>query len=572
MTNPASGNLTVIDFFCGGGGFSEGFRQQGFEIVMGIDYWQPAIDTFNYNFNKNLQTRNMLEFSFVEEIEKLPDTTVIIGSPPCVSFSHSNKSGKADKSLGVKLTEIFLRVVAVKKHKRNSKLKAWFMENVANSRKFLQETYTFSDLNLKVWAVQNGYKPNDIAISLRENSAIINSADYGSIQLRKRVISGEIIKYKKLIIPEKTHKDPDESGSLPNYRTLSIIRDHLPSPFEKESDELIKDPLYGIQLKKSHLTDHFYDTGIYECDWGNSQYAKQEHAYMGKMAFPENNNKPSRTITATRIVNSREAIIYKTELDRKGNGEYRIPTAREIATIMGFPITYQFIGSEYTKWRLIGNAVCISVGNALANEVLKSMNKDIPKQKVIITGFDISKVININTYSTKEFNNPPLKKRGARFRRHPLKEGGMTVALSNYDVINNTKKVGKWRVIAFYGTGEGFGSSTYKEDFYKSLEPLIKSFDKGPDFIKVINNGFSEKIAGKKELQNMYELQASKDGYLEPTKLVDEVTTIVNKYAKRGELYEQKKVQKVFKKDIVPVRQLFALYALNKICSVTNNK
>ena len=27
--------LSVIDFFCGAGGFSEGFRQQGFEIAMG---------------------------------------------------------------------------------------------------------------------------------------------------------------------------------------------------------------------------------------------------------------------------------------------------------------------------------------------------------------------------------------------------------------------------------------------------------------------------------------------------------------------------------------------------------
>lgn len=38
--------LTVIDFFCGAGGFSEGFRQQGFEIIQGYDNWKPAIDTF----------------------------------------------------------------------------------------------------------------------------------------------------------------------------------------------------------------------------------------------------------------------------------------------------------------------------------------------------------------------------------------------------------------------------------------------------------------------------------------------------------------------------------------------
>jgi DNA (cytosine-5)-methyltransferase 1 len=564
--------LTVIDFFCGGGGFSEGFRQQGFEIVMGVDYWQPAIDTFNYNFKKDLKTQNMLDFNkSIEEIENLPDTHVIIGSPPCVSFSNSNKSGKADKSMGVKLTEVFLRVVAVKKYKKNSKLKAWFMENVVNSKKFLQEHYTFKDLKLKDWALENGYDPTDIAISLSENSTIINSADYGSIQSRKRVISGEILKHSKLIIPKPTHKPSDAEGDLPCYRTISIIRENLPSPFEKESEEIVIDPLYRISIKKNLLTDHFYDTGIYECDWSNSEYLKQNHPFMGKMSFPENEDRPSRTITATRIVNSREAIIYKTELERKGNGEYRIPTVREIATIMGFPITYQFIGTEYTKWRLIGNAVCTSVSSALANEVLNALNRNIPITKTIIRDFDISKATNINTYLIKSFDSAPKKNKGARFRRHPLKEGGMTVALSNYDIVKNTKKTGKWRVTAFYGTGEGFGYSRYKEGFYKTLEPLIKTFDQGPEFIKVINNGFSEKIAGKKEMQTLYETRSSVGGYLEPTRLIDEVAGLVNKFAKQGEVYEQQE-GKVFKKDIIPKRQLFALYALNKISTVTNNK
>jgi DNA (cytosine-5)-methyltransferase 1 len=568
----AKRKLTVIDFFCGGGGFSEGFRQQGFDVIMGIDHWQPAIDTFNYNFKKDLKVKNMLEFSHsIDEIEALPDTQVIIGSPPCVSFSNSNRSGKADKSMGLQLTEAFLRIVAIKKHKRNSKLKAWFMENVVNSRKYLKPHYTFKDLKLQDWAIDNGYAPTDIAISLLDNSTIINSADYGSLQLRKRVISGEILRYKKLIIPKPTHKEPSGDEELPCYRTISIIKNSFPSPYDKWSEELMTDPIYGIKIKKSLLMDHFYDTGIYECDWANSEYLKQNHPFMGKMSFPENSDRPSRTITATRIVNSREAIIYKTELDRKGDGEYRIPTVREIATIMGFPITYQFIGSEYTKWRLIGNAVCTSVSSALANEVLKALGRQIPREKTISKEFDVSTVTNINTYSIRKFEKAADKNKGARFRRHPLKEGGMTVALSNYDIIKNTKKAGKWRVTAFYGTGEGFGVSKYTEGFYKTLEPLISTLDNGQEFIKVINNGFSEKIAGKKELQNMYETRMSIEGFLEPTKLIDHVAVLVNKFAKTGQTYEQKG-DRVFKKDVVPVRQLFALYALNKISSVANLK
>ena len=66
--------LTVIDFFCGAGGFSEGFRQKGFEIKKGYDNWQPAIDTFNHNFGTDSVVKNLLDFKeSIEEIDLLPN-------------------------------------------------------------------------------------------------------------------------------------------------------------------------------------------------------------------------------------------------------------------------------------------------------------------------------------------------------------------------------------------------------------------------------------------------------------------------------------------------------------------
>ena len=216
--------LRVIDFFCGAGGFSEGFRQMGYEIVYGFDHWKPAVDTFNFNFNLNCEVKNILDFNAsVDEIENLTNTEIIIGSPPCVSFSSSNKSGNADKSLGVELTETFLRIIAVKKHQPNSILKAWFMENVVNSKRYLQTSYTFKDLGLSKWAIKNRISPLKIAIDLYENTTIINSADYGSFQARKRVISGEIIKKGKLIIPKPTHSEDGLDGKE-KYLKISMIR------------------------------------------------------------------------------------------------------------------------------------------------------------------------------------------------------------------------------------------------------------------------------------------------------------------------------------------------------------
>jgi DNA (cytosine-5)-methyltransferase 1 len=565
--------LRVIDFFCGAGGFSEGFRQMGYEIIYGFDHWKPAVETFNHNFNLNCEVKNILDFkSSIAEIESLPNTEIIIGSPPCVSFSSSNKSGNADKSLGVELTETFLRIVAVKKHQPNSILKAWFMENVVNSKRYLQTAYTFKDLGLTEWANKNRISPLKIAIDLYENSAIINSADYGSFQARKRVISGEIIKKGKLILPKSSHSEDGLDGKK-KYMTIGKMKQNFPHPFTKLSDKIINDPHYQIKISQSQLTDHFYDTGIYKVEWKFSKYWKINHPFMGKMSFPENENKPSRTITATKIANSRESIIYKTEINRLGDGEYRLPTVREAAIIMGFPITYQFIGAENNKWRLVGNAVCCSVSRAFAKVVLDEHRFSIPSSLVLKNKPKIDGIVNLNTYKIKSLNKPPIKNQGSRFRRHAIKDGNLTVTLSNYDIENNPKSAeGKWFTSVQYGTGKGFPIQKINDKYYKNLEGIINEYKGGKEFLKYINNGFSEKIGNANELQKLYEHQKSNTKYTEPTELVDLVQEIIDELKIENVEIEQKKLIVFKHKEKVPLKQFFALYAINKISTIANGK
>lgn len=563
--------LRVIDFFCGAGGFSEGFRQMGYEIIYGFDHWKPAVDTFNFNFNLNCEVKNILDFKkSIDEIEKLPDTEIIIGSPPCVSFSSSNKSGNADKSLGVELTETFLRIIAVKKHQPNSILKAWFMENVVNSKRYLQTAYTFKDLGLTEWANRNRISPLKIAIDLYENSAIINSANYGSFQARKRVISGEIIKKGVLVIPEITHSEEGNDGKN-KYLSIGKMKQNFPHPFEKLSDKIISDPQYQLGIQQSQLTDHFYDTGIYEVEWKFSRYWKTNHPFMGKMSFPENDDKPSRTITATKIANSRESVIYKSELNRIGDGEYRLPTVREAAIIMGFPITYQFIGAENNKWRLVGNAVCCSVSRAFAKMVLRELKHTLPINLVLSNNPNLVNVINLNTYKLKVFDKPPVKNQGARFRRHAIKDGNLTVTLSNYDIEKNPKSAeGKWFTSIQYGTGKGFPIQKINNAYYKNLEEIITEYKGGKEFLKRINNGFSEKIGNAQKMQKLYELQKSDSKYLEPTQLVDSIHELIENLKIENIEVEQKEIKVFEHKNKVPVKQYFALYAINKISTIAN--
>ena len=88
--------MNVIDLFCGCGGFSYGFMQAGFNILLGIDSWNDAIVTYlkNHPHSKAINEditkvtpQQLIEASGVTA----KDVDVIIGGPPCQGFSISGK-------------------------------------------------------------------------------------------------------------------------------------------------------------------------------------------------------------------------------------------------------------------------------------------------------------------------------------------------------------------------------------------------------------------------------------------------------------------------------------------------
>ena len=42
-------NINYIDLFCGAGGLSNGFESAGLNCLLGIDFLEPAIQTFKIN-------------------------------------------------------------------------------------------------------------------------------------------------------------------------------------------------------------------------------------------------------------------------------------------------------------------------------------------------------------------------------------------------------------------------------------------------------------------------------------------------------------------------------------------
>lgn len=490
--------MRVCDFFCGAGGFSEGFRQSGFEVVFALDNWKPAIDTHELNHHRcNSVLMNILELDSPKKIDEIvPDTEIIIGSPPCISFSNSNKSGKADKTLGLSLINAFLRIVAWKKKK--GILKYWIMENVPNSSKYTKEIYTWKELGLP------GKGPN-LSVPIRK---ILNSANYGVPQSRDRFICGDF-------------PIPNVKNEPENYLSTGLVLKNLGNPLVFKKIK-IKDPVYNFKIDSEYLTDHFYDNRVAKFEWSRAKELKEDHGFMGKMSFPEDVNRPSRTVMATMSPSTRESLIFSS-FDKNGrrNG-YRLPTVREAACFMSFPITYQFEGnSDSIKYRLVGNAVCPKLSLALAEELLKKEKTKIKKEKSFIfknPGFNLNG-------SKRAIKKPKLRIYNARFTHHVpyLKIRNYRVSIENIKSDFDSGLI-KWEAVLHHGTGKDAKRLVIGPKISNNLSlgvPGIRYFHS--DLLRI----FNKYRYNHKSLHEDYILNDANKG---PRAILNEIRQQIDKY------------------------------------------
>jgi DNA (cytosine-5)-methyltransferase 1 len=128
---------------------------------------------------------------------------------------------------------------------------------------------------------------------------------------------------------------------------------------------------------------------------------------------------------------SRESMILGTNYPNK----YRLPTVREVASMMSFPIDYRFYGkTKATKYTLVGNAVPPKLSNALAKAISKKEGISVPK---IYTRIQYDPSIEFYDLNGKSMPSKEEKrKRGvAKFKYHIpyLIQSAYRVELTNYD-------------------------------------------------------------------------------------------------------------------------------------------
>ena len=316
--------IKFIDLFCGVGGIRIGMETQGFKCVFSCDINNECQKTYNANFNELPAG----DIKLVDE-KTIPQHDILCAGFPCQPFSISGKQKGFDDTRGT----LFFEICRILNEKKPSVV---FLENVKhivhhNGGKTLQ---TILDKLIEL-----GY-----FVSWK----ILNGADFGLPQNRERII---------IIGSLKKEFDFSKIETKPRCRLVDSL--------DKQGDFEFLSPAEYTLINNPKQQE----SGLIFAGYRNKSIRKVG-VRPGTEHLSRVHKQPNRIYSVYGI--------HPTLPSQESSGRYfiltddnrvRKLTLNECWRIMGFPDTFIKVSSIGEQYKQLGNSVCVSMIQAVAQEI-----------------------------------------------------------------------------------------------------------------------------------------------------------------------------------------------------------
>lgn len=338
---------TVIDLFCGIGGFSKGFEMAGFNVLFGIDNWDIAIDTFQKNHADTkgiLADLTTLEDDFFKDYAGKID--VIIAGPPCQGFSMCGKREVTDER-NTLFNEVVRAVDIIKP-------KVVIIENVVG---------LLSMKNVDGDNVKDVIEKEFNNLGYDVHHRILDASQHGVPQKRKRVIFicsriGEIEfpkpKKTKITVCDALSNIPDTE--FDEYENPKNDFQKLMADGEKKiynHDAMNHNEKVLNRIKNVPQGGNWKDIPPEIYDVGGT------HSNNYRRLDP---NQPSITIK-----HAIKSMIIHPNFDR-------VITAREAARLQSIPDSFIIEGNKTAQHQQLANAVPPLLGYEIGKQIIKKLD------------------------------------------------------------------------------------------------------------------------------------------------------------------------------------------------------
>lgn len=368
----------AADLFCGCGGMSLGLEAAGFTSIVGVDYNEQALETYNGLFAGMALHRDLSDPAAIQEVVELlrkAEVDLISGGPPCQPFSRAGRSRIRELvDLGLRdahdhrrdLWQSFVEIVA------GVKPRAAIMENVPE--------LALGDDMRTLRTIVDELEGEGYDVYTR----ILSAPDLGIPQFRQRMILVAIRDGGLFSWPEPVEElvtlghaigdlPPIEGGWRPDGGAAGY-QEYLP----ELDNEFVAEMRDGIEVDAmSRLYDHITkpvredDREIFAQMDSSTKYSDIEESlkrYRDDIFDDKYKrldlNQPSRSITA-HIAKDGYWYIHPTQ--------ERTLSVREAARLQTFPDRVRFAGGPSSAFRQIGNAVPPRLSSAVGAEVAKAL-------------------------------------------------------------------------------------------------------------------------------------------------------------------------------------------------------
>lgn len=347
--------IRVTDLFAGAGGLTEGLLSLSNQFIanQAVEMDMDAAATYKANFPEaDVANSNILDWI---NSGRLVETDVIVGGPPCQGFSTLGKQDQNDEKnlLWMQFADAVFQ----------SNPRYFVLENVPQFSTSKQRAVFESEL-------ANGKLSNYSA-----SIFTVNTADFGSPQLRKRmIILGSRKDVETLKLPMPTHTPESYATVRDAFSGVPLVVRGIDLPDRKTTIEGKTRP--GVfRTDELHLGRNYSKLSMdrfVEIPEGGNRFDLPDEL---KAPCWIKHTSGSGDVMG-RLRWEQPSVTIRTEFNKPEKGRYLHPTEHraithlEAARIMGFRDDYLWVGSKTSIAKQIGNAVPIELGNAIGRQLL----------------------------------------------------------------------------------------------------------------------------------------------------------------------------------------------------------